>query len=155
MAALYFSFISFIVFLVLNFCNLSKVHQDYSVNGTYFIGKPCSFNLIVKRRNFNRRAVPSRPISVWQKHGEICLLLPYSHIDITVAMDVEIQPGPSNQIHRFITSNNLYATSPHISAFSIAVGNFNFPAKSSLNYSTQHLLDLDRIFLYQEVCPCL
>ena len=61
-------------------------------------------------------------------------------------MDVEIQPGPSNMIHRFITSNNLYATNPHNSAFSIAVGNFNFPAKSSLNYSRQHLLDFGSHF---------
>ena len=62
-AALYFSSIRFTVFLAFNLCNLSKVHQDYSINGTDFIGKPCRFNLIVKRRNFNRRPPTIRNIS--------------------------------------------------------------------------------------------
>ena len=119
------------------------------------IGKHCSFNLIVKRRNSNRWAFPSCPISVWQKHGEICLLLPSSYIDITVAMEVEIQPGPSTHIYHSTTSNNLYATSSQISALSSACINFSFPAKTTVNYSSQHLLDFKSRFPLSRSLSCL
>ena len=33
-------------------------------------------DLIVNRRKLHRFSVPTRPICVWQKHGEICLFLP-------------------------------------------------------------------------------
>lgn len=37
---------------------------------------------------------PRRPISIWYKHGPTCLVLP---IDLTVFMDVKLNPGPSQK----------------------------------------------------------
>ena len=37
----------------------------------------------------------SRPVSVWTKHAHVCLVRPFA-VDLTVAMDVEINPGPNN-----------------------------------------------------------
>ena len=84
------------MFLMFHLLILLRIHCDSSHDDVI-----CSFakqncNLIVNRRKLYRvSAVPKRPISVWQKHGEICLYLPTSPKDITIAMDVEIQPGPS------------------------------------------------------------
>ena len=36
----------------------------------------------------------SRPVSIWTKHGYVSLFRPFA-VDLTVAMDVEINPGPS------------------------------------------------------------
>ena len=36
----------------------------------------------------------SRPVSVWTKHGYVSLFRPFA-VDLTVAMDVEINPGPN------------------------------------------------------------
>ena len=54
--------------------------------------------VIVNRGKLHCLPVPTRPICVWQKHGEICLFLSFSHQDITIAMDIQIQPGPCSQI---------------------------------------------------------
>ena len=86
------------VFLVFNSEVLSGEHHDSSVTFKVFIGKQTIFNLIVNRRKLSRLLVPNRAISVWQKHGEICLFLPYSFKDITIAMDVEIQPGQYSKL---------------------------------------------------------
>ena len=42
-------------------------------------------------KNNQELKFPRRPISVWYKHGPTCLVLPK---DLTVHMDVEINPGP-------------------------------------------------------------
>ena len=42
-------------------------------------------------KNNQELKFPRRPISVWYKHGPTCLVLPK---DLTVQMDVELNPGP-------------------------------------------------------------
>ena len=54
--------------------------------------------VIVNRGKLHCLPVSPRPICVWQKHGEICLFLSFSHQDITIPMDIQIQPGPWSQI---------------------------------------------------------
>ena len=39
----------------------------------------------------------NRPLNVWQKHGQICICLPDSTKDITIFVDVELNPGPTSR----------------------------------------------------------
>ena len=136
MAATSFSSVFITMFLVFHLLILLRIHCDSSHDDVI-----CSFakqncNLIVNRRKLYRvSAVPKRPISVWQKHGEICLYLPTSPKDITIAMDVEIQPGPCAELQ---DTKNLIAET------CLPAGNrdsscLNFPAKNNINYSRQQL----------------
>ena len=125
------------VFLVFNSEVLSGEHHDSSVTFKVFIGKQTIFNLIVNRRKLSRLLVPNRAISVWQKHGEICLFLPYSFKDITIAMDVEKQPGPYSELTGQIQQS--FPISIYSSFSSILKSSAN---DTVLNYSRQQLLAL-------------
>ena len=138
MAATSFSSVFITMFLVFHLLILLRIHCDSSHDDVI-----CSFakqncNLIVNRRKLYRvSAVPKRPISVWQKHGEICLYLPTSPKDITIAMDVEIQPEPCAELQ---DTKNLIAET------CLPAGNrdsscLNFPAKNNINYSRQQLFN--------------
>ena len=47
--------------------------------------------------------LPSRPICAWSKHGHLCYLLPWK--DITIYMDVELNPGPDNTTRNHVHSD--------------------------------------------------
>ena len=101
-----------------------------------------SRDLIASRRKLYRLPAPTRPICVWQKHGDICLFLPFSHQDITIAMDIKIQPGPYSLIPNSIGSRSLQQSQP-IHAISGSIVNSNFPAKNIVySYSRHQLLEL-------------
>ena len=108
-----------------------------------FVRKQFCFDLIVNRRKLHRLPVPTRPICVWQKHGEICLLLPFSHQDITIAEDIEIQPGPCSQIPNSTGLSQSLQQSQPVQATIRSIVNLNSPAKhTDYKYSRQQLLEL-------------
>ena len=47
---------------------------------------------IVHQAVSSTKKLPRRPVSIWHKHGHICLLI--RRKDITVDMDIEKNPGP-------------------------------------------------------------
>ena len=48
----------------------------------------------VPSHKLRNSSLSSRPVSVWTKHGYVSLFHPFA-VDLTVAMDVEINPGPN------------------------------------------------------------
>lgn len=71
-----------------------------------------SISLGLPRNNIKSGArLPSRPICVWTKHGHLCYLLPWK--DITIYMDVELNPGPDNTARNYVHSD-ISALSSHI-----------------------------------------
>lgn len=102
MAATSFSSVLITMFLVFHLLILSRIRCDSTHDDAIGLFAKQNCNLIVNRKKFYRvSAVPKRPICVWQKHGEICLYLPALPKDITIAMDVEIQPGPCAELTYF------------------------------------------------------
>jgi hypothetical protein len=55
---------------------------------------PASFIKSLKHFKVGKRNLPSRPISCWHKHGHILLYRPFK-LDLTIFMDVELNPGPT------------------------------------------------------------
>ena len=53
-----------------------------------------SFMKSLKHFKVGKRNLPSRPISRWHKHGHILLYRPFK-LDLTIFMDVELNPGPT------------------------------------------------------------
>ena len=145
MAATIFSSAIFITFLALTSAILSGKYHDSSAICKGSIGKQLCFDLIVNRRKLHRLPVPTRPICVWQKHGEICFFLPFSHQDITIAMDIEIQPGPCSHFPNSTgLSQGLQQSQPFQATIrSIVNLNLNSLAKhTDYKYSRQQLLEL-------------
>ena len=71
-----------------------------------------SISLGLPRNNIKSGArPPSRPICAWTKHGHLCYLLPWK--DITIYMDVELNPGPDNTARNYVHSD-ISALSSHI-----------------------------------------
>ena len=145
MAALIFNSVILTIFLTLSVTIFPGKHHDLQAKCKSFTGKQSwiglSRDLIVNRRKLYRLPAPFRSICVWQKHGEICLFLPFSHQDITIAMDIEIHPGPCRQIPNSTSSRNLQQSQSLIHATSGLTVNFNSPAKNIVhNYSRQQLL---------------
>ena len=117
--------------------NLPAKYEDFTGKQSWF---GLSRDLIVNRRKLYRLPAPTRSICVWQKHGEICLFPPFSHQDIRIAMDIEIQPGPYSPIpgSRSLQYSQLIHTT-----FDGSTVNFNFPARNTAyHYSRQQLLNL-------------
>ena len=146
MAATIFNSAILTIFLALSSAILSGKHHDLPAKCKDSIGKQSWFDLsrdlIASRRKLYRLPAPTRPICVWQKHGDICLFLPFSHQDITIAMDIKIQPGPYSLIPNSIGLRSLQQSQP-IHAISGSIVNSNFPAKNTVyNYSRHHLLEL-------------
>ena len=52
---------------------------------------------IYGKRFQQARSTVNRPLNVWQKHGQICICLPDSTKDITIFVDVELNPGPTSR----------------------------------------------------------
>ena len=48
----------------------------------------------VPSHKLRNSSLSSRPVGVWTKHGYVSLFHPFA-MDLTVAMDVEINPGPN------------------------------------------------------------
>ena len=93
MAAMSINSVFITMFLVFHLLIVTRFRYVSSHNDVIASPAKQNCNLIVKRRKLCQvSAVPKRPISVRQKHGEICLYLPTSPKDITIAMNVEIQP---------------------------------------------------------------
>ena len=66
-----------------------------------------SISLGLHRKNIKSGALlPLRPICAWSKHGQLCYLPPWK--DITIYIDVELNPGPDNttknQVHSEISA---------------------------------------------------
>ena len=97
----------FMLFFAFNALILPRYVRVYSGICRNCTGKRSGPTYLIIRRNICRQSVSSRPISVWQKHGEICLYLPFSHQDITIAMDVERQPGPYTQPDKSDSTSDL------------------------------------------------
>ena len=65
-------------------------------------------------RPLNSHRLSSVPITKWSKHGATCLFIPGSDppLDITISMDVSLNPGPSQQPERPLERpQNSYFTS--------------------------------------------
>ena len=54
-----------------------------------------------KLLHLKRKLFVSRPVCLWTKHGYLCYSLPVK-IDLTVHMDVELNPGPTSSSSRSI-----------------------------------------------------
>ena len=147
MATMIFSSAILTILLALSSAILSWKHHDLPAKYENFTGKQSWFrlsrDLIVNRRKLYRLPAPTRSICVWQKHGEICLFLPFSHRDITIAMDIEIQPGPYSLIPNSTGSRSLQYSQLIHTDFDGSTVNFNFPARNAVyHYSRQQLLNL-------------
>ena len=82
----------FIVFLAGAFVLTRNTPFFYNLRGySAHSGVKVSHVLSHKLRNSR---FSSRPVSVWTKHGYVSLFRPFA-VDLTVAMDVEINPGPN------------------------------------------------------------
>ena len=57
-----------------------------------------SFQLKARHDNYwySKNHCPRRPVSIWQKHGYVCLFLPAD--DLTICMDILPNPGPVSPI---------------------------------------------------------
>ena len=111
----------------------TRFHYDSSHNDVIALPAKQNCNLIINRRKLCQvSAVPKSPISIWQKHGEICLYLPTSPKDITIAMDVEIQPGPCVEVQDSIKNLMAETCLPAGNRDSLCL---NFPAKINISYS--------------------
>ena len=88
-----------------------------------FLSSGCSSNLSYSAVGFrcSQRCdvhSPKRAVSLWSKRGNLCLYLPSAvfPIDLTIYMDVQRNPGPSNQLWKFnayLCRENIY----HINTF--------------------------------------
>ena len=69
--------------------------DDYHYDAYAFTGRYTSFQSFIRIRRgaFKPNKLPARPLSSWSKHGYTCIYLP-STTDITICMDVELNPGP-------------------------------------------------------------
>ena len=147
MAAMIFSSAILTIFLALSSAILPWKHHNLPAKYEDFTGKQSWFGLsqdfIVNRRKLYRLLAPTRSICVWQKHGEICLFLPFSHQDITIAMDIELQPGPYSHISNSTGSRSLQYIQVIHTTFDGSTVNFNFPTRNIVHhYSKQQLLNL-------------
>ena len=77
----------------------------------------------------NRGKLHCLPVPFWQKHGEICLFLSFSQQDITIAMDIQIQPGSCSQIPKSTGLSQSLQQSQPIQATIRSIANLNSPAK--------------------------
>ena len=84
---------------------------------------------------FHRRKLasnrPSRPACCWTKHGYICLCLPCKfHIDITISIDIESNPGPKPEIRKLYqdeeSSSNLTSKSSILCLQTDEIGYVNY-----------------------------
>ena len=78
----------------ISFLNLLFILQFYTVWQPKGLCDPIMTKFNAKAsiiKNNQELKFPRRPISIWYKHGPTCLVLP---IDLTVHMDVELNPGP-------------------------------------------------------------
>ena len=147
MAAMIFSSAILTIFLALISTILPWKHHDLPAKYENFTGKQSWFGLsrdfIVNRRKLYRLPAPTHSICVWQKHGEICLFLPFSNQDIKIAMDIEIQPGPYSLMPISTGSRSLQYSLLIHTTFDGSTVNFNFPARNTVyDYSRQQLLNL-------------
>ena len=81
----------------ISFLNLLFILQFYTVWQPKGLCYPTMTKFNTKAsfiKNNRELKFPRRPISIWYKHGPTCLVLP---IDLTVHMDVELNPGPSQK----------------------------------------------------------
>ena len=86
----YFSFI-FLVLLMLAF-----IFVDFSRQYEVPHLEEATFRVYQSRfLRLKRKLFVSRPVCLWTKHGYLCYSLPVK-IDITVHMDVELNPGPTS-----------------------------------------------------------
>ena len=92
----YFSFI-FLVLLMLAsiFADFSRLYEVPHLEEATFRIYQSKF-LRLKRKLF-----VSRPVCLWTKHGYLCYSLPVK-IDLTVHMDVQLNPGPTSSSSRSI-----------------------------------------------------
>ena len=92
----YFSFI-FLVLLMLAsiFADFSRLYEVLHLEQATFRVYQSKF-LRLKRKLF-----VLRPVCLWTKHGYLCYSLPVK-IDLTVYMDVELNPGPTSLSSRSI-----------------------------------------------------
>ena len=138
MAATKFYSCFFMLFLTFILSLLSTETQFYFFNQSGLLVSGFGQRFRIMRRNNFRQSVPCRPISMWQKHGEICLYLPYSHQDITIAMDVEIQPGPHSEPDK----PDKYSYMASYSKRSAVLGCLNTNLNLNNHYTKQKLLTL-------------
>ena len=86
----YFSFI-FLVLLM-----LASIFVDFSRQYEVPHLEEATFRVYQSRfLRLKRKLFVSRPVCLWTKHGYLCYSLPVK-IDITVHMDVELNPGPTS-----------------------------------------------------------
>lgn len=79
---------------LISFLNLLFILQFYTVWQPKGLCYPIMTKFNAKTsfiKNNQELKFPRWPISIWYKHGPTCLVLP---IDLTVHMDVELNPGP-------------------------------------------------------------
>ena len=82
------------IYRLISLLNLLYILQFYTVWQPEGLCYPIMTKFNAKAyfiKNNHELKFPRRPISIWYKHGPTCLVLP---TDLTVHMDVELNPGP-------------------------------------------------------------
>lgn len=131
------SLVLFKIFIVLNAIFLAGSYSYLLATCNCFIENQSCRNVRVNGRKLQCLPVLTHPICFWQKHGEICLFLPFSDQDNTIAVDIEIQPGPCSQFPNCLRESELIHVANGL------ISNLNFPNNyTNYNYSRQQLFEL-------------
>ena len=95
MAATFFSTVLFFVLFVWTLPDHRNTSDYYCLRGYSAQQRVLVKNIWPDKSRFSNS--PSRSISIWNKRGHICLSRPFTP-DLSVAMDVERNPGPNSTL---------------------------------------------------------